>query len=112
MAEGLVPLYEAGDLVEAHLLQARLEDAGIEVFIENEATSTAAFPGLQNELGLGPKVLVPEESFEAAQEILDQFLDEAEAGEWEEEVDEEAGDEESEEEGEGDEAPGEEGEGF
>ncbi|MBN1419816.1 MAG: DUF2007 domain-containing protein [Planctomycetes bacterium] len=98
MSEAMVPLYEAADLIEAHLLQARLEEAGIESFIENEATS-AAFSGIQDELGASPTVLVPEESLAQAEEVLEAFLDEADAdadaedADWE---DEESGGEEDE----------------
>ena len=94
MGEGMVRLYEAGDLIEAHLLQARLRDAGIEAFIENEATSTAAFPGIGEALGTSPALLVPEGRLEAAQEILEAFIEEAEAGEEEAEEDEEGEEEE------------------
>jgi hypothetical protein len=58
---------------EANLIKARLEDAGIPSFLTNENYSTL-YPVMGNLFGAGVKVMVNEEDFEKAMDLLGEEL--------------------------------------
>ncbi|NQT16767.1 MAG: DUF2007 domain-containing protein [Planctomycetes bacterium] len=68
MSGNLKVIAKYGTPEEAHLLRNHLEAAGIRVFLEGEVMSAWAWH-MANAMG-GVKLLVPEESVEAAREIL------------------------------------------
>jgi len=72
----MVRLTTLGNSIEATLLQHKLELEGIESFLTNENISTM-LPHLQGILGHGVQVMVREEDYPKAKEILDTHQNES-----------------------------------
>ena len=65
----MIKLITLNNAQEAHILQGRLENEGIECFLTNE-NFTNLVPVFNNMLGSGVQIQVAEEDFEKAREII------------------------------------------
>ena len=68
-----IPLLAFNDYIEAHILLGRLQNEGINCWLQNENMVTV-FPALTNAVG-GIKLMVAESQEERATELLSQFSD-------------------------------------
>jgi metallophosphoesterase superfamily enzyme len=68
-----IPLLAFNDYIEAHILLGRLQNEGINCWLQNENMVTV-FPALTNAVG-GIKLMVEESQEEKATELLRQFSD-------------------------------------
>jgi len=66
-----IPLLASNDYIEAHILLGRLQNEGINCWLQNENMVTV-FPALTNAVG-GIRLMVEEAQAERATEILRRF---------------------------------------
>ena len=75
MSDDLVSVYQAGDLPLAELIRQRLEDEGIEAFIDPTASP---LDGLTT-INQGTHIFVRQPDAQRAQNVVEEFLAEHEA---------------------------------